>query len=217
MLKVINTKTFKVVKYYDYIHKGWRYIEVNDEVYRYFDSLKKQRKEKRKSRQRLFEESAVAFGAIKGIEESPFCEDKRVNVIKEAEDREFAETVWNVVGKLGKEAQAMLVDRFKKDMSYICIAIKYGKSKSNVSQIFDTLFHHLRLLFMHDVQFLYTDYAQELKHDYLTELKSVFDEIKDEVLGDLFGGRSETIKKTMELSKKLKQEFKIYEKLKTTD
>lgn len=41
----------KIVKYYDYIHKRWRYIEVNDEVYRYFDSLKKQRKEQRKSRQ----------------------------------------------------------------------------------------------------------------------------------------------------------------------
>lgn len=36
----------KIVKYYDYIHKRWRYIEVSDEVYRYFDSLKKQRKEK---------------------------------------------------------------------------------------------------------------------------------------------------------------------------
>lgn len=32
--------TLKIVKYYDYIHKRWRYIEVNDEVYRYFDSLK---------------------------------------------------------------------------------------------------------------------------------------------------------------------------------
>ena len=209
--------TPKIVKYYDYIQKRWRYIEVNDEVYRYFDSLKKQRKEKRKSRQRLFEESAVAFSEIKGIEESPFCEDRRVNVIKEAEDREFAETVWNVVGKLDKETQAMLVDRFKKDMSLVGIANKYAKSKSNVSQIFDTLFHHLRLLFMHDKKFLYTDYARELNRDYLTELKHVFDEIKDNVLGDLFGGRSETIKKTMELSKKLKQEFKIYEKLKTTD
>lgn len=119
--------------------------------------------------------------------------------------------------KLGKEAKAMLVDRFKKDMSYVDIANKYGKSKSNVSQIFDTLFHHLRLLFMHDEKFLYTDYARELKRDYMTELKSVFDEIKDKVLGDLFGGSSETIKKTVELSKKLKQEFKIYEKLKTTD
>lgn len=168
--------TPKIVKYYDYIHKRWRYIE-----------------------------------------ESPFCEDKRVNVIKEAEDREFAETVWNVVGKLDKEARAMLVDRFKKDMSYVCIANKYERSKSNVSQIFDIIFHHLRLLFMHDKKFLYTDYARELNRDYLTELKSVFDEIKDEVLGDLFGCKSETIKKTVELSKKLKQEFKTYEKLKTTD
>lgn len=138
----------KIVKYYDYIHKRWRYIEVSDEVYRYFDSLKKLRKEKRKSRQRLFEESAVAFSAIEGIEESPFCEDCRVNVIKEAEDREFAETVWNVVGKLDKESQAMLADRFKKDMSYVGIANKYGKSKSNVSQIFDTLFHHLPKKFL---------------------------------------------------------------------
>lgn len=72
-------------------------------------------------------------------------------------------------------------------MSLVGIANKYGKSKSNVSQIFDTLFHHLRLLFMHDEQFLYTDYARELKYDYLTELKNVFDEMKDEVLGDLFG------------------------------
>lgn len=111
----------------------------------------------------------------------------------------------------------MLVDRFKKDISLVGIANKYGKSKSNVSQIFNTLFHHLRLLFMHDERFLYTDYARELKHDYLIELKSVFYKTKDEVLVDLFGGGSETIKKTMELSKKLKQEFKIYDKLKTTD
>lgn len=69
--------TLKIVKYYDYIHKRWRYIEVNDEVYRYFDSLKKQRKEKRKSRQRLFEESAVAFSAIEGIRRVRFA---KINV-----------------------------------------------------------------------------------------------------------------------------------------
>lgn len=69
--------TPKIVKYYDYIHKRWRYIEVNDEVYLYFDSLKKQRKEKLKSRQRLFEESAVAFSAIEGIRRFRFA---KINV-----------------------------------------------------------------------------------------------------------------------------------------
>jgi hypothetical protein len=44
----------KVVKYYSYIDRKWLYVEVNYETYKYFDSLKKQRKEKRKSRQRRF-------------------------------------------------------------------------------------------------------------------------------------------------------------------
>lgn len=192
-------------------------MEVNDELYRYFDSLKKQRRENRKSRQRIFEESHVYYDAYEGFTESPYFEDKSVNVVRQAEEDEFKRIVWNVVDKLEKEQRDIIVDRYINELDYVEIADKHGKPKSGISQLFDTLYHHLRILFISDEEFQKTDFAIYQMKEYMKELKSGFDEMKDEILGGvLVDNDADTIGDILTFSKKLKQEIKISEKIKIT-
>ena len=207
----------RMVKYYSPIDRRWLYIKVNNEVYKYFDREKKRRKAGRKKRQLVFEEGLVLYDPDGRLPSSRFCEDKNMDVERAAEDREFAEIIWRAVAKLNDEQKALIVDRFVTGLDLVQISDKYGVTKGGVTQLFDVIYHHLRLLLTSDHAFQQTDYAAIRKRDYIEELKQFFDNNKTKVLDGLFSGNNgNSVNKIIEFSKRLKQEFKISEKLKIT-
>ena len=204
----------RIVKYYSEIDHRWLYIDVNYETYKYFDRQKKLRRENRKSRKRKFEESLILYDPYSPFVSGKYCEDKNINVARQIEDKEFNKIVWGIVDNLEDWQKAVIVDHYIYGYDFTEIGDKYGKSKSGISQIFDVIYHHLRLLLLSDPDFQETDFAVIRKQDYLDELKKYFDKMKGGVVGGILSNPGGAMENIISFAKELKQEIKILEKMK---
>jgi len=201
----------RIVKYYSHIDRRWLYIEVNYETYKYFDREKKKRREDRKSKKQKFEESHYLYDPDGWFPASIYCEDKNMDVARQLEEKELRKIVWGIVAGLESVQRHMVADRFIYGLDFVEIADKYGQSKSGISQLFDTIYHHLRIMLVSDPEFQKTDFLVHRKEDYLEELKNVFDEMKAANGLSQIGG--DGMSNIISFAKALKQEIKISEKL----
>ena len=202
----------RIVKYYSPIDHRWLYVEVNYETYKYFDCLKKQRREDRKSRQQKFEESHFLYDPDEWFAESKYCENKKLDIARQLEEKELSNILWGTVANLETEQKEMIAAHFIYGFDFVEIADYYGRSKSGISQLFDTIYHYLKIQLVSDPDFQKTDFLVSRKQNYLDELKAVFDEIKAANGLPQIGG--DEMSNILSFAKTLKQEIKISEKLK---
>ena len=199
----------KTIKYYDRINNKYIYLEVNDEVAKFLRS-----DNKRLHRQINRDIENIAFSLDEKTDYDgeevltyhELIEDKKANVEKILEKKEFAKCVWRIVDELEEKQVKIIKGYFKFGYKNKELASYLKMSTSAFCQFKATALKHLHILFSFDPEFSNTQFYQAHYKDFADD---VIDEAKKFISKDFI---SIDLGQVMDLIKNVTQIKKIAEK-----
>lgn len=199
----------KTIKYYDRINNKYIDLEVNDEVAKFLRS-----DNKRLHRQINRDRENIAFSldektdydGEEALTYHELIEDKKANVEKILEKKEFAKCVWRIVDELEEKQAKIIKGYFKFGYKNKELANYLNMTTSAFSQFKATALKHLHILFSFDPEFSNTQFYQAHYKDFADD---VIDEAKKFISKDFI---SIDLGQVMDLIKNATQIKKIAEK-----
>jgi len=158
-----GVRVFRVIDYYDAIHKQKIKLEVTDEVAKFLQSDNKRLERQEKDDKKFIAFSLNETTDIDGEESLTYEEliaDENAYVDKNFEKKEFSRIIWNVVNKLEKKEAQAIKAIFKLGYKPGEVAEIFNMSRSAFSQFMITAIKHLRIELSYDEEFVKTEYYQ---------------------------------------------------------